>query len=409
MKSTNQIVREPNEGLQASDTTDPAQRDLTLEAMQYIADSKPREVQRRLSNIDTARYGLSGRTEVSPLDKAIAGVARRYDEKAVRHFGRRMLCAGLTVGAAAGTYGVIELGAVKYGLREGLDMRPDNVEGQLLPGNVLTAEKFDEFTIGDATYTLPDLRTLTYGKYVTHIVIRETEGTASASTIPDIAKNPYSPDLQLTGQEAEIDRRISSELLAGIIAKGGAIDTIRVEGIVSDDFRGEIGKPNPEQTSLAVARTDVAASALANVAKEKGIAIPNIIKSSTEAVLTQEQVGMVEAIAVENHMTVKQLLNVYNKGEELSKNARELLDKVIIRGANYTVNYTTQAEEETYALERAGEETDTWKPWKQFSIVGGGTGILTAGYGSIVALRRVPRRRRKLVRNDLKNLENSTP
>ncbi len=58
-----------------------------------------------------------------------------------------------------------------------------------------------------------------------------------------------------------------------------------------------------------------------------------------------------------------------------------------------------------YELVPDGEKTDSVKPWMVFGLYGTGAGVLTGMYGGAARLLRLPHRRRKLAKKDLKRMK----
>lgn len=304
------------------------------------------------------------------------------------------------VGAAAGAAATIELGSTKHGFQEGPGETLPLAEGQLFQDNVLAAERFFTFTVGDKTIHLPDLRTLTYGDYRTYTIEEKRHDVVTGSTVPRLAANPYSPDLKLTGEEESIDRVVATELIDAIKWAEGTVNTVIVEGIASDDFRGTLGTRNPEQERLAKARADVAVAVLKQAAEEQDVTLPKEIAiKTTEAVLNEDQIKQISAEAAANGMSVPDLLAAYNNGQGgLPKSTNDLLGTLLERGANYTIGYSAIRSYPEQVWVPKGNQEDLWKPWMSFALVGSVIGYLTGAAGAMSRVKGIPRRRRKLAK-----------
>ena len=369
-------------------------------ALREIATTKPGVMRRRIINTEVSMHFGD---RVDPSEVIVSDIAGQLDRQVTEGMFRKALGWGALVGVAAGTAIAVDIGHTKYVLREGFGIVPPHVEGQLFPNNTLTAEKFVSFEVGGKVYTMPNPLTLTYGEYVKHTVTTDTRDIVTASTLPDFANNPFAADLKLTGEEERLDKEIAENLIHTIKLKDGTVSKVIVEGIASDDFRGELGVANPEQVKLAQARADVAAAVLKQEAKDQGVELPKeVTVQATEAVLDENQIGLINAEATANGMDVAELLSAYNNRDvNLPPSTVDVLGKLIKRGANYTIEYSSKEDRTEYTLKPSGQETDSWKPWVSFGLFGGGIGYATSMIGYAIRYRRVPTRRRKLARKEL--------
>jgi|GEM_PF-2741758 len=345
----------------------------------------------------------SVRYEPVPEDAArIAAAQEAYSLKAQKGLLPKALAWGALTGIAVGAYATVSIGETKDQLRDAFEQRPPHVEGEIFENNVLTADKFITFDVGDKKVTIPDVSTLSYGEIMAYEVNQTLGGIATSDTTEQLARNPLAADLKLTGLEGEIDHKVATELLEGIDGKDLKITSVQVHGIASDDLNGKIGEIDPEQAPLAKARAEVAVAALKTAAKEQEIALPkDITVTSGESLISKTDVAAIERALKVHGMTMREALDQYDGGGDLPKDVKELLDTHIQRGATYDVGFERTITSTDYKLQPKGTEEDSWKPWMTFALSGGMTGYLATMAGAVTRLRRAPRRGSKLARKDI--------
>ena len=367
-----------------------------------IADTSPRVMDEMLWDIRSkqlwSKEELSG-TEIGLVQEA---------ELIELHTNRRLKLAPALAGAA--TVGIFFMGVVgeaKYDIRQNPDFTPQDVSGQLIPGNTLTVDNW--IPIGDTGVSIPNLFTLSYGNIMQHDIVTTEQATAKGSTVSDLADNPVAgSNLQLTGQEYAIDKDVARDILQGIKDKGGRVSEVGIMGLASDEYRGEMGIENPEQKDLALQRAEVAKNALVDTAEEMGVALPDDIElRGEETVQPTEQIEKLTSLAEKHGLSLGEALTRYNGGRYLPEDLTKVLKESIVRGADYSVDYTVNTKSTGYTLEPAGDTRDSVSPLLPMGIgaLGGFSLGLTAA--AIAGYKGRGRKRRNEARRRVKAAEKS--
>ncbi len=373
--------------------------DYDTQAVQILAGTKPRDVERMLSDIHAKRILKL------PMPHDVAELSLAIDKRthlAARGITRKALATGALVGILFGGYEAWDVGRVKYDMRDGLHSLPNEVPGQIFEGNVLTSE--GTITIPGTRLRLPDPTSLTYGELVTHKLKNVEHHATTVSTVDRMAENPFGLGLKLQGNERELDAAALRPVIRDIGEKGGKITKVVIRGLVSDDFNNaSLGKKDPEQHKLAVDRANAGLAALQDVSREEGLKLPKDVNTlASEAVLSEQEIAKINRIAKELDMSTHELLSAYNSGEDLPEHAKTVLQDTIVRGVKYDFSYDTSTTSSSYELVPAGKQKDSIKPWQVATIFGGLTTMIVSGYGWMARAMRIPRVRRKQAKKDLK-------
>ncbi|HMS23287.1 MAG TPA: hypothetical protein PKB09_00585 [Candidatus Saccharibacteria bacterium] len=111
-------------------------------------------------------------------------------------------------------------------------------------------------------------------------------------TTADSESNPVATDLSLTGEEYQLAHDAAEELVSNLGNPNRfTVTSFGAFGRASDEFNGTLGKLDPEQRTLYLARAMIAARALSDVLREHGFTVlvdPRI--DGEEVVLTQDQI-----------------------------------------------------------------------------------------------------------------------
>lgn len=111
-------------------------------------------------------------------------------------------------------------------------------------------------------------------------------------TTANSESNPVATDLSLTGEEYQLAHDAAEELVSNLGNPNRfTVTSFGAFGRASDEFNGTLGKLDPEQRTLYLARAMIAARALSDVLHEHGFTVlvdPRI--DGEEVVLTQDQI-----------------------------------------------------------------------------------------------------------------------
>ncbi|MBP9667327.1 hypothetical protein KBD87_00770 [Candidatus Saccharibacteria bacterium] len=393
----------PDTGEYPADSPVPTSKDeLDMQAATILAENTPKKAEIGINNLRiTKLFGL-------PSDGADLTALLPYFEARTRHaekgiYGRALALTAI-VGLFIGGYAANDVGEVKYAMRNSMGILPDNIPGQIYPDNVMTG---DTITIPGTTIRFPNPITATYGELETHSYTNVERHTTTASTVEEMAENPFGWNLQLQGNEKALDAEALQPAIHEIKDTHGNISRIVVHGIVSDDFNnGNLGKTDPQQHALAEARAEAGNAALSSVAQQEGVTLPkDIILKASEHVLSERDLKQIDTLAQQLHLSTNELIAKYNSGDDLPDNIKEVLAKKLVRGVEYDIDYTTKTNSTSYELVPAGKEADSVKPWQVAALFGGLSAGLTWPISMLAQMQGVPRKRRKQARKYLKKLQ----